>query len=99
MGIFSRGKGVYGMKLGVPAGIASKVHTVKRKHEGGRWKAVQSVSEIRMHETVRLAKKPHVEGEIRHIDEERKRVEFNWQGNPIFAGIHEIKVLVRKKYK
>ncbi|MBW2980299.1 hypothetical protein KY360_02685 [Candidatus Woesearchaeota archaeon] len=81
------------------ADSSAKIHQVRVKSKGGRWKSVRSIHQITMHDVVRLADKPHIEGEVRHIDEEKKRVEFNHLGRPVFAPINKIKVRVKKEYK
>ena len=89
---------IYGWLRKPAAGWTTAVHRITRKveREGYCWKSVSDISDIKMHDTVRLAHKPHVEGEIRYIDEENKKVEFNWHGNPIFVHIKKIKRLVKK---
>ncbi|MBW2984708.1 hypothetical protein KY361_06320 [Candidatus Woesearchaeota archaeon] len=73
-----------------------ELHGVRvSKAAGGRWKSA-SINNINMHDTVRLARKPKVEGEIRHIDKERKKVEFSWGGKPIVAKIGQLQVLVKE---
>ena len=72
------------------------LHGIKLgKKTGGRWKAA-SINKINMHDTVRLANKPKVEGLVRYIDKERKKVEFNCGGKPIFAKISRLQVRVKE---
>ena len=78
-------------------GGGPKVYKAKGKKLGHNWKRVHSLEQINMHSHVRLIKKPAIEGEVRHIDHLKKRIEFNHLGRPVFAKIHEIKVLVRKE--
>jgi hypothetical protein len=78
---------------------SSKVHQVKvkAKRKGGHWRAVHSSNDLDMHSTVRLAHKPHIEGEVRFVDHYNKRVEFSHKGAPVHAPLHKIRVWVKKK--
>ncbi len=76
----------------------AKTHTIHNKSKNACcWKAVKRLSDINLHDTVRLAKNPKIEGEIRHIDNKKKKVEFNHLGRPVFAKINDIRVLKKSK--
>jgi hypothetical protein len=89
----------FGFKLRRSGGLDSKAHkvNVKAKKSGGHWRAVHNSSDIDMHSTVRLAHKPHIEGEVRFVDHYNKRVEFNHKGSPIHVPLDKIRVWVKKK--
>ncbi|MBW2984709.1 hypothetical protein KY361_06325 [Candidatus Woesearchaeota archaeon] len=79
---------------------AGKIHERFKKirvKSIGIWKHAK-IEDIKLHDWVKLKHKPHIEGQVRHIDRKKNRIEFSHQGTPVFCPIHHVKKWHRKSH-
>jgi hypothetical protein len=99
--VFVVGEDIHHHPKKVTYGRAHKIHETHKKVKVkaiGIWKA-PTINSIRVHDVARLADKPHITGEIRHIHKKSKKVEFSHKGAPIFINVSKVRVWVRRKHK